>query len=141
MKNVLGKYLLIAAAVSVMAGCASMEEMGKGFLGISTKEIENNRASSAKKVFSLEYKICYNRALGVLKSIDSYVYAKDSRKNMVAVYVSEADTTPVGIFFRKVDAAHTEVEVSSESTFARDYISGAIFDELGKSADTATTEK
>jgi hypothetical protein len=56
----------------------------------------------------------------------------DKSKNLIAIYVSEDDTTPVGIFFKVLDNTRTQVSVSSPSKFAQELISGKIFPGLEK---------
>jgi hypothetical protein len=46
---------------------------------------------------------------------------------MIAIYVSETDTTPVGLFFKEIDKSNTQVEVSSPSTYAKELISEKVF--------------
>ncbi|MDI6606544.1 MAG: hypothetical protein QME65_05345, partial [Candidatus Omnitrophota bacterium] len=78
------------------------------------------------------YDICYNESKRILKEKGAYIYAEDPAKKMIAAYVSETDTTPVGVFFKAVDDSHTQVEVSSPSTFGKEYISGKLFLSLDK---------
>jgi hypothetical protein len=65
-----------------------------------------------------------------LVAAKAYVYARDAATHLTAVYVSETDTTPVGIFLEPVDTATTRVLVSSPSSSARDLISGKLFSAL-----------
>jgi hypothetical protein len=60
-------------------------------------------------------------------SIGAYIYVKDIKKHMIAIYVSETDTTPVGLFFKEIDKSNTQVEVSSPSTYAKELISEKVF--------------
>jgi hypothetical protein len=112
------------------AGCASMKEAARGFVGISTKSLEDARKDAVKNTFSYDYKTSYTKVESVLKEKGSYIYSQDSQKKMIAIYVSELDTTPVGIFFTKIDANNTQIEVSSPSTSAKELISNRIFSAL-----------
>lgn len=109
-------------------GCASVKEAAKGAIGISTKDIEDARRSAIKKEFKRGYDECYADSLTVLKDIGAYVYAKNKR--MIAIYVSEEDTTAAGIFFTGVDDHNTEVEVSSGSSHAKEFIAEKLFSGL-----------
>jgi hypothetical protein len=51
---------------------------------------------------------------------------------MIAVYVSESDTTPVGVFFKGVDNSNTEISVSSPSLYAKELIAKILSLELDK---------
>lgn len=120
-------YSFIAAS-----GCVCVKETTKGIIGISTKEIENSRTKSIKKVLNCEYNACYNKTLEILKRIGAYIYTEDKKKNMIAIYVSETDTTAVGIFLKENGKNNTEVEVSSASAYAKELIAQKLFTGLEK---------
>jgi hypothetical protein len=111
-------------------GCASIKEMTNGLLGVSTRPLEEARKNSVSKNFDYDYFTVYTRTLDILKQINAYVYRKDISKYMIAIYVSETDTTPVGIFFKETGKDTTRVEVSSPSSYARDAISAKLFSGL-----------
>lgn len=117
-------------SLNFLTGCASTKEIAKGIIGISTKETEKSRADAIKKTFNYGYKDCYDRVLEALGRIGVYIYAKN--KDMVAVYVSETDTTCVGIYFKQLDANNTLIEVASASTYAKELISRKLFSALEK---------
>ena len=122
--------LLSALCIFSLSACSTVKQATKGFLGFSTKEVEASRKDALKKQFNRAYKDCYDRSMEVLKNSGTYVYAQDEAKNMVALYVSETDTTVVGVFFTKIDANNTQVEVSSPSTYAKDFIAEKLFSGL-----------
>lgn len=134
---------------TILFGCATVKEMGKGFAGISTKVLEDTRKDALKRSFPLAYDRSYAEVKKILgkkekKGKDGeeskevggpYIYAEDSGKKMIAVYVSESDTTPVGIFFTVERKNKTLIEVSSPSIYAKEYMAKNIFtgiDELLK---------
>lgn len=126
---------------AVLSGCATIKEMGKGFAGISTKVLEDTRKDALKKSFPLDYDSAYSKVKKILRkegergketkeikeAEGSYIYAEDPAKKMIAVYVSETDTTPVGIFFTVEGKDKTLIEVSSPSVYAKEYIAKNIF--------------
>lgn len=120
-------YSFIAAS-----GCACVKETTKGIIGISTKEIENSRKNAIKKMLNYEYNACYNKTLEILKRTGAYIYTEDKKKNMIAIYVSESDTTAVGIFLKENGKNNTQVEVSSASTYAKELIAQKLFTGLEK---------
>lgn len=130
----IGNYFVICVFLLVIlaSGCAGMKEAAKGIIGVSIKELDRNRPAAIKEVFNCEYKICYNETMGIIKEIGAYIYAIDVSNNLVAVYVSREDTTPVGLFFKKLAAAKTQIEVSSPSTYAKELIAKNIFMRLKK---------
>jgi hypothetical protein len=113
--------------------CAGLKEGLRGFAGVSTKDLEARLPSAAAKDFDLSYSQAYSATMDILKEMKAYIYAIDNSKNLVAIYVSEQDTTPVGIFFKQIYKTKTQVLVSSPSTYAKELISGKIFTELEKS--------
>lgn len=114
---------------AVLSGCAAIKEAGKGFAGVSTRVLEDKRKDALKKSFALGYDSCYNKVKDILGRGDSgpCIYAEDSKKKMVAIYFSPADTTPVGIFFTRETAASTLIEVSSPSIYAKEEIAKIIW--------------
>ncbi len=125
-------YYALLLFVILASGCASVKETAKGIMGVSTKELEKSRNNVVKEVFNCEYTVCYNETMGIIKEMGAYIYAVDVPKNMVAVYVSQTDTTAVGIFFKKIGAANTQIEVSSPSTYGKELIAKNIFTRLKK---------
>ena len=131
-----GYWLLIS-----LFGCASIMEMAKGVAGVSTKTLEKNRKSAITKSFNYDYFSCYTMVLDIIKCTEAYIYAQDIKKHMIAVYVSDADTTPVGLFFKEIDKNNTRVEVSSPSTYAKEFISGKVFPVLDKTITLGELEE
>jgi len=107
-------------------GCSTVKELSKGALGISTKVLEEGRKDSIKKDFNRDYDTCYKTTKDSLNKIHAYIYAEAPSKNMIAIYVTETDTTPVGIFFKSIDKNDTTIEVSSPSTYAKELISSKL---------------
>jgi len=129
------KFGILAVCVFLMfnlSGCAGMKESYRGFLGISTKSLEESRKSAVAKSVSYDYFTCYVKVLDILKRSGSYVYAQDIKNHMIAVYVSEDDTTPVGVFFSETDKNNTLLEVSSPSTYGKEVVAKKVFSGLEK---------
>ena len=118
---------LFLVALFVLAGCASVKEGARGVIGISTKQIEEAKKDAIVKTFKYSYDVCLKQVKEILTSIGSYIYTEDKNKNLIAVYVSTTDTTPVGIFFKQIDADNTQLEISSPSSEAKEYIAGKLF--------------
>jgi len=117
----------------LLGGCATVKEGAKGVLGVSTKALEDSRKEAMSKTFNCDYNTCFSRAQEILKDMRTYIYARDTKKNLIAVYASEQDTTPVGIFFKVIDATNTKIEVSSPSTYAKESIAQRFFSSLEES--------
>ena len=133
--KIVKRYCIIALlgyCVIALLGCGTIKEAAKGFMGISTRSLEKARKDAIIKTFNYDYFTCYTKTLDILKSMQAYIYMQSIKKHMIAIYVSEKDTTPVGLFFKEIDTANTQVEVSSLSTYAKEFISGKVFFVLDK---------
>lgn len=129
-------FFLLVCAVGIvgLTGCSTVSEGMRGFLGVSTKALQERRPEAMTLVSSLEAGACFVAAHRILKENGAYVYHIDSKKNLIAVYVSKSDTTPVGIFVTP-HTAGSLVEVSSRSSYAKELIAGKLFPELEGKAD------
>ena len=128
-KNLFFPFSVFCFLFSVLSGCATIKEAGKGFAGISTRVLEDKRKDALKKSFGLDYNSCYSKVKDILneKGKESPIYAEDSAKKMIALYLSQTDTTPVGIFFTEETKNKTLIEVSSPSIYAKEFIAKNIF--------------
>lgn len=124
--------LTLAFCIFNFTGCLSVKEYCKGVLGISTKSLEKGRKDAILKTLNFDYFTTFTMTLDALKKIGAYAYAKDIKRHLIAVYVSSEDTTAVGVFFKEIDAANTQVEVSSPSTYAKELIADKLFKILEK---------
>ncbi len=130
------KIVVAVIAVSVLlSGCTTPGDYWKKVVGVSTKGIEESRADAVSKVFDYDYKTCYDKTETLLKKMPKVsVFAKT--KSMIAVYVIDPNTTPVGIFFKEIDAGHTQVDVASGSTPTRDWVAKNVFAETLQKQET-----
>lgn len=112
------------------AGCATMKESAKCVAGVSVKVLEDNRKTAIVKSVNLDYFTAYTKTCDFLTQSGSYIYAQGIDKHMVAIYVSQADTTPVGIFFKEVGSNTTQIEVSSPGSYAKELIAEKLFSAL-----------
>jgi len=132
-------YILAA----VLSGCATIKEMGKGFIGVSTQVLEQKRKEALKKSFALDYNSCYLKVKEILnqKGKEAYIYAQDHAEKWLAIYLSSTDTTPVGIFFAEEPGGNTLIEISSPSTYAKEEIAKRIFTGIDQSIKPKIEEK
>ncbi len=123
----MNKIIAVFSVCLLLSGCATGNVL-KEIAGTSTQEIEDTREDAVSKVFEYDYKTCYSKVEELLKKMpDVSVYAKD--KDMIAIYYMHPDTTPVGLFFKEVDATHTQVDISSPSTPCKEWVAKNIFNE------------
>lgn len=130
------KYLFLLFLI-FSCGCAMTTEALKSVAAISTKEVEDTRPKAIAKTFNYDYNTVYTKVKKTLTRTGCYIYAENTKKKMLAFYVSETDTTPVGVFFKEVDSSNTQVEVASPSTSAKELIAKRIFTRLERK-DTDT---
>lgn len=135
------KKVLVLFFIFSFLGCAALKEGAKGIVGTSTKALEGARQDAIKKSFDYELGVCYDTVKEILLRNLAYVYAQDKKKGMLAIYISESDTTAVGIFFTRVDGDTTEIEVSSLSTYAKEFISDMVFTALENRKKIGATAK
>jgi hypothetical protein len=129
MKNlllVIGYSLLVIS----LSGCATISEGVRCVAGVSTKVLEDTRKNAIRKTFNFDDATCDTKVREILKKTGAYIYAQNKAEKLIAIYVSETDTTPVGIFFTVVDAANTEIEISSPSADAKELMAKRIFNGL-----------
>jgi hypothetical protein len=127
------KLIGLVLSVIFISGCGvGMKESLRGVAGVSTKVLEDNLPGADSKEFNLAYDDVYSKVQKIIKEIKAYIYSVDKSKNLIAIYVTEEDTTPVGIFFKGLDNNQTRVLISSPSKFTKEIISGKIFSGLEK---------
>jgi len=117
-------YKIISGVLIVLllGGCAGMKEACRGVAGISTKVLEEHVSEAIAKEFTFDLATCKLKVRQALVAAGAYIYAEDAQKQLVAVYVSESDTTPVGLFFKEKEKSRTQVLFSSPSSYARELI-------------------
>ncbi len=114
-----------------LTGCAATTKVVKKALGASTEELEKGRKNAAILIFNYDYDACYAKVEKIINAHrELTVYDNDPAKGMIAVYYVDINTTPIGVFFSKIDASHTRVEVSSRSTNAKMFMVNKVL--LGK---------
>lgn len=124
--------LLICISLIFVTGCAGTKEEVRRILGISTEVLEEGRKEGISRTFNYDYFTCYSKVLDILKAGKSYIYKEAMEEQMIALYVSEEDTTPVGVFFKEIDKQNTQLEISSPSTYAKELIAERLFSKLEK---------
>ena len=127
------KYFIILCVFflsAILSSCAGTKEALKGFIGISTKVLEDGRGTAVKKDFGDDLAVIHNKTRKILLDYGAYIYCDDLKENLIAIYVSKEDTTPVGIFLTDIGRKSTRIEVSSPSTYAKETIAKVVFTSL-----------
>ncbi|MFA4988135.1 MAG: hypothetical protein WC572_00870 [Candidatus Omnitrophota bacterium] len=125
--SICGAVCLLCAVL--ISGCSTLKEAARGFAGISTRVLEEGRSNAIRKSFAVDPDACYGMIKEILaeKDKESYIYAEDTKTRMIAVYMTLTDTTPAGIFLSEDGKGHTLIEISSPSTYAREYMADRVF--------------
>ena len=124
------RLIIVAVIAALCAGCGvTMKEAGRGFLGTSTKILEDGRPRAISREFPCTGVECRKKVMALLKEMKAYIYRQEG--DLIAMYVSSTDTTPVGVFVTEA-GGKAEVEVSSPSTYAREHVSRSVFAGLDK---------
>ncbi len=132
-KTLAKKIFLFFPVLLFFAGCSTgMKESLRGIAGVSTKVLEDELPKAVSQEFNLSYDTAYSKVNNILQGIKAYIYAVDNPRKLIAVYVSETDTTPVGIFFQEISKVKTRIQVSSPSQYAKELISKKLFTGLEK---------
>ena len=122
--------VVLFSVLFILSGCCNLKEAVRGFAGLSTKVLEDTRKDAVAKDFNASFDEARSTIKNALKENHSYIYREDSTCNLIAVYVSESDTTPVGIFLTSLDKDNTKVEISSPSTYGKEVIAKVVFNAL-----------
>jgi hypothetical protein len=112
----------------LLGGCATLEDIGASLLGISIDDLVIYKKDALKKVFDYDFKTCYEKTQKILKAMPK-VSIYSANRRMIALYYSDPNTTPVGVFFERIDPTHTQVEVSSPGVDAKEWVAKNIFSE------------
>jgi len=123
-KSPVASHQIISGALIVLllGGCAGVKEAGRGIAGTSTRILEDHINDALVREYTLDTAAARDRARRGLLATGSYIYREEKAKQLIAVYVSEADTTPVGLFFEEADRNRTRIRFSSPSTYAKELI-------------------
>jgi hypothetical protein len=122
-----GSAAVMAAVVFSAAGCATVKEGAKGFAGLSTRTLEESRPKALAQVFPQPPEQVLKNTREHLQLMGCYIYARNDAQGLTAVYLGGDDTTPVGVFVTAAEQGGSKVEVSSPSTYAREFLSGRLF--------------
>jgi hypothetical protein len=134
--------IIVLGLVFIVGGCFSMKNLPRRISGLSTVELERQRTEAISMDFNIDYPECFTKTQAILKKIGAYIYAKDNKKQMIAIYLTSEDTTPVGLFFKKLESGKTQLEVSSLSTYGKEIIAKRVFTMLeGKPDPMLKSEK
>ncbi len=117
---------IIIAACVLLSGCVTPQHLLKCVAGTSTKELDDSRKAAYMKVMKCDYKTCYKNTEELLRKMKNVtIYAKDAE--MIAIFFTAVNTTPVGIYFKEIGPDSTRVDVSSPSRAAKEWIARNVF--------------
>jgi hypothetical protein len=123
---------VLLLSILILSGCsaAGFKETLRGIAGSSTQVLVDTRPGAVSREFTCGLEECAPKVSESLQEIKTYVYRREGA--LTAVFVSEQDTTPVGIFLSSPGAGKTLIEVSSASTTAKETVAQKLFASLDK---------
>lgn len=120
--------LIATLFLTGLTGCASLNDMTRKVLAISVSDIEPSRKTAVTKIFEYDYATCYARTEAIVRQIPRVeIYYRDNC--MIAAYCSDLCTDVVGIYFKAIDATHTQVEIASPGESAKLWVAKNVFNE------------
>lgn len=128
--------IMLLLSLFFLSGCAGLKEGTKGFLGISTKILEEKRKESEVLQVSCDYFTCYQKVIDKLEETESRIYAKSD--SLIAFYLSSSNTTPVGVFFTEIDKQETQLEISSPSPNAKELMKKRLLSAFEKEVEVTS---
>ncbi len=131
-KRAIVRIIFCCIALSAASGCALRNDTIREIAGISVFELEGLRKNAEVKIFGEDYFTCFTKTLDILKKLDMYIYRQDIKKYLIAVYMSKEDSTAVGLFFKEVNKDETKIEITSPSSYAKEFVAKRIFTILEK---------
>jgi hypothetical protein len=129
----LGFILSLLLPVVLFAGCASLSEKCRVFLGTSTRALEEAKTTQFQsQVFEKDYPTLYQQVYDLLKKkgICIFLQSHQERRIVAMNFLGPADTTEVGIFFENLNLHQTKIIVTSLSPTRMVYAADMIFSEL-----------
>jgi hypothetical protein len=104
------------------------------FPGMPADSFAKEREGALEKTFNYDYSTCYWKMNGILKAMP-HVSVYSEKYDVISLYYINPNTTQVSVYFTAVDTAHTRVEVTSESSSAKNWIAKNIFSETVKAQE------
>ena len=126
----------LLACLFFLGGCVGLKEATRGFLGVSTKILEEKRKEAEVLQVNCDYFTCYQKVIDKLEDTKSHIYAKND--SLVAFYLSANNTTPVGVFFTEIDRQETQLEISSPSSSAKKLIKKRLLSAFEKEVEVTS---
>lgn len=126
-------FLILVFMVMTVSSCSFLsvpQEVMKTLWGSSTRALEEARTSAVVKTYDTAYGECFHYAMKVSDANQWVIFKKDEIKGfMILLNIPGCvDTTEVGVFFVRLSARKTRIEVSSLSTNAKRKAAKVLFD-------------
>ena len=118
----------ILASALAQASYAGVDQGLKALVGFATSEVEESRPRAYAKTFNYDFNACYSMVEGIFSKMPkTTIYAKS--EYMIAVYYTDPNTTPVGVYIVQAGSGRTQVQVSSPSSSAKEWVAKNLFNE------------
>ena len=126
---ILKKTIILVVFLTLICGCASIQEPFKTFWGSSTRALEKTKQNGQAKEFNCLYNDCFEKTVKVLAQVHFNIFLKDKPQHRIVVMnvKNSIDTTEVGIFFTELGNNKVKIEISSLSPRAVDAVASDLF--------------
>ncbi len=127
------KNILLICVAVLLAGCASLKDAPKSFLGFSTRSLEDGRVDSIFQVYLCDLAQCFGAVVDIAQVNNYHIFMKDQVRGLVVLMNIPGcvDTTEVGVFLTELpEGQGIRVELSSRSTPAKRVVAKVLFSEL-----------
>ncbi len=117
----------------LFAGCGSLQDSPKSFVGSSTRVLEAGRSDSIYQVYPSDMPRCFDAVVQIAAKNHYYIFSQDQARGLVVLLNIPGcvDTTEVGVFLTELPAGEgIRVELSSRSTPAKRAVAKVLFSEL-----------
>lgn len=127
------KIFIILLLVLALTGCASVKDVSRNFIGISTDELEAGKTDSIYQVYPCEVSACFDAVIDIARENKYYIFMKDEVRGLIVLMnIPECvDTTEVGVFFTRLSREQgVKIELSSRSSPAKKTVAKVLFSEM-----------
>ena len=127
------KIFLVLLSVFIFAGCSTVKDVSRNFMGVSTNDLEAGKADSIYQVYSCGMEECFQAVTDVARKNKYYTFMKDELRGFIVVMNIPGcvDTTEVGVFFTELSKQRgVKIELSSRSSPAKKVVAKVLFSEL-----------
>jgi len=134
--------MLSIITVFFLSGC-SIRHFSGYMLGTYVSQPKEGEKGRYSRIFNCPYPVCYEEVQGILIRMGALIFIKNKKGHMISamhfdkIYRYCIDTTEVGIFFKEIGPAKTQIDVACGNYGLAKFASEKIFSRLKKNLPLA----